>query len=176
MSNTIDILDVLASLSGNGYIGLDTETVPKLNGGKKNPMLGKVVKRVTGSNCQMFQNKFINGYEAMVRRRLDEEGKDGSTFVLGKRPWGQRLEGLPIVENKGKYYLEVIYKLVGDVEYLLDGQPIAKGDIIGLPEASEGEQGGLSNKVAIRTIELANVKAIRYGGQEYRGEFVVGEL
>lgn len=176
MSAEINIIEVFASLNGNGFVGVDTETVPVLKGGKKNPMQGKVKKVVTGSNAQMFQNKFLNGYEQMVRRRLEAEGKNGASFQLSPRPWGVRLSGLPLVEHKGKYYLELIYQSAGKVEYLLDGKSIEQDKVEGLEPSSEGEQGGISDKVIIRTVALENVKALRYGGKEYRGNFYVSEV
>lgn len=175
MSN-VDVLAVLSALNGNGFVGVDTETVPVLKGGKKNPMQGRVKKVVSGSQCQMFQNKYLNGYEEMVRRRLNAEGKNGTDFQLGSRAWGSRIEGLPLVEHKGKYYLELIYQNSGNVQYLLDGEPIAKEEIEGLDDKPEGAQGGLSDKVIIRTIALENVRGLRYGGQEYKGNFVVGDV
>lgn len=167
----VNIIEVLSNLNGNGFVGVDTETVPTLKGGKKNPMQGRVKKIVTGSTAQMFQNKFLNGYEQMVRRRLESEGKDGAGFQLSARPWGVRIEGLPIVEHKGKYYLELIYQKSGKVAYELDGNPIEATDVEGLESPTEGEQGGLDNKVIIRTVSLENVKSLRYGGVEYFGEF-----
>lgn len=172
----IDIVQIFSSLNGNGFVGVDSETIPALKGGKKNPMLGNVKKVVTGSNAQMFQNKFLNGYEQMVRRRLEAEGKNGQSFQLSARTWGIRIAGMPLIEHKGKYYLELIYQSAGKVEYFYDGKQIDKADVIGLDDSSEAEQGGIANKVIIRTIALENVKALRYGGQEYRGEFVVGEV
>ena len=170
---SVNMLNVLARLNGSSFIGLDTETVPKLLGGKKNPMIGRVKKHIKGSNVQVFQNKLVNGYEAIVKRRLEQEGKAASDFQLGSRPWGVRLEGLPIVEHKGKFYLEVIFLSSGEVRYTIDGADIHKDGIIGLPdEKEEGEQGGLSNKVVIRTFAFDSIKALRYGGEEYVGDFV----
>ena len=103
----------------------------------------------------------------MVKRRLEKEGIDPDNFKLGKRPWGKRLENLPIIEHKGKYYLEVIFNQPPCVEYVYMengyGKPISKKDIIGLPEKKkEGKQGGLSeeNKVIIRTYNIDNILEI----------------
>lgn len=68
-----NLATVLASINGSSFIGLDTQISVTLKGGKKNPMQGRVTKRTTGSRVMVFQNKLINGYEAMVHRRLAEQ-------------------------------------------------------------------------------------------------------
>lgn len=58
----------------------------------------------------------------------------------------------------------------GNVAYLLDGQPIAKEDIVGLPsKSSEGKQGGLDDKkkVIVRTPKLASITRITLNGTKY---------
>lgn len=62
--------DVLDKLRGVSFIGLDIETLVKLKGGKKNPMQGRVTKRVSGSTVLVAQNKNTNTYQNMVRNRL----------------------------------------------------------------------------------------------------------
>ena len=94
----------LENLSGNTFIGLTTETTPKLTGGKKNEMQGRVTKR-TVSNVSVFQNKTTNAYENK-RKKADAD------FKLSPRTWGERVKGTPFVEHKGKDYLEVIFNKV----------------------------------------------------------------
>ena len=112
------------NVNGATFIAIDTETDVKLKGGKKNPHQGRVTKRTVGSNVMVFQNKSINGYEAMVQRRLKKEGKDPASFELSPRKWGTRLQGVPFVEHKGNYYVEVIFLKAGYTVYLLDGHAV----------------------------------------------------
>ena len=158
---------LLDQVNGSSFVGIDTETVVSLTGGKGNPHQGRITKRTSGSSVMVFQNKAINGYEAMVQRRLEKEGKDPESFQLQPRMWGTRLPDQPFIEPGGQYYLEVIFLRAGETEYLLDGKPIAKGDIQGLKPSREGGQGGLSNKVVIRTFKLSSIRAIRIDGTEY---------
>lgn len=65
-----NVKDVLNTLRGVSFIGLDIETQVKLKGGRKNPMQGRVTKRVTGSTVLVAQNKNTNTYQNMVRNRL----------------------------------------------------------------------------------------------------------
>ena len=166
------VVNAVSNVNGSSFIGLDTVTVPTLKGGKKNPHQGRVTKRVIGSSVMVFQNKNTNGYENMIRRRLLNEGKNPDSFELSERKWGTRLENLPIVKHDKdaitKHYLEVIFLKAGKVEYLLDGSPVQKDSIIGLEESAEGEQGGLDNKVVIRTFEVNSIVRLRVDGAEYR--------
>jgi hypothetical protein len=148
---------LLADVNGATFISIDTVTPVTLTGGKKNPLQGRVTKQTVGSSVMVFSNQKINGYEAMVNRRLTSEGK--GSFEVGPRQWGTRVPNTPFVTHKDQSYLEVIFLKPGDVQYLVDGAPF--NDVIdGLTEKPEGEQGGLDNKVFIRTINTLNVKAI----------------
>ena len=158
---------VLADVNGATFIGIDSTTVVKLTGGKKNIMQGRVTKTVTGSNVMVFTNKNSNGYSNMVARRLEKEGKDPGDFKLSPRPWGVRIPDSPFVQHNDKLYLEVIFLKAGTVEYLFDGRSIDKDQIEGLADKEEGEQGGLDNKVVIRTYSVDNITAITVDKQRH---------
>jgi len=161
------IAHIASLVNGASFVGIDTETVVKLTGGKKNPMQGRVTKVTTGANVMAFQNKNCNAYENMVNRRLDSEG-NGDKFEVGPRKWGTRVDNLPLVEHKGALYFELIFNSAGETSYKLDGVAIAKDAIEGLPvrRASSG-QGGLKDTVIIRTFKVASLTAVRIDGQEF---------
>lgn len=166
------LVDAVKNITGASFIGLDTLTDVKLTGGKKNPMQGRVTKRMIGANVMAFANKNVNGYEAMIQRRLAAEGKDPATFKVGERAWGTRVPNMPIIEHQKdgdtKYYLEVIFLRPGNVEYLLDGAPVSKSDIEGLPEAGDGgDQGGLENTVVIRAFAAESITELRIDGKAF---------
>jgi hypothetical protein len=156
------------TLEGGTFVGMDTLTDVKLTGGKKNPQQGRVTKQMTGAQVMCFTNSKTNAYDAMVRRRLEAEGKDPDSFELGPRAWGTRIAGTPFVEHNGKHYLEVLFMRAGAVQYLLDGQLVDESAIQGLPERKEGEQAGLENKVVIRTFSLDSIVELRAMGQVWR--------
>jgi hypothetical protein len=162
------LINAVADINGASFVGIDTHTDVPLLGGKGNPMQGRVTKRMVGATVMSFQNKNFSAYEAMVKRRLDAEGKDPADFVLSPRAWGTRIPNMPIVEHKGNYYLEVIFLKAGVSQYLLDGNPIAASDIIGLKPAAAGEQGGLENKVFIRTFAADSIVELRIDGKVVR--------
>ncbi len=165
------LVAAIQSVSGASFIGLDTLTEVTLTGGKKNPQQGRVTKRMIGASVMCFQNKSVNGYEAMVQRRLVAEGKDPASFTLGPRAWGTRIPNMPIVEHlkdgATKYYLEVIFMHPGKSEYLLDGVVVPASAIEGLKDNDTGEQGGLNNKVVIRTFAADSITELRVDGKVF---------
>lgn len=165
------LIEMLKSVNGASFISIDTITIPTINKtlsgrGKTatvNPHYGRIRKVMTGAVVMVFQNKTINGYEAMVNRRLAAEGKDPASFTLGPRKWGTRMENLPVVEHNGEYYLEVIFLKPGPVQYFLDDHIIDPDLIQGMREAAKDEtqQGGLENQVVIRSFKFDSITKIK---------------
>jgi hypothetical protein len=157
-------------VKGSTFVGLNTLTEVKLTGGKKNPFQGRVQKTTRGANVMVFNSTEQNGYENMIKRRMLEEGKDPSTFTLGKRAWGQRIEQSPFIDHNGKTYLECIFITPGKTTYLVDGVEVDKDDIEGIPVTKESEdsQGGIDNKVVIRTFSLESIQSVKINGTEIR--------
>jgi hypothetical protein len=166
------LIAAFEQVNGGSFVGIDTLVEVPLLGGKSNPMQGRVTKRMIGAQVMVFQNKTINAYDAMIKRRLIAEGKDPASFVLSERAWGTRVPNMPIVEHfkdgQTKYYLEVIFLKAGAVEYRLDGAPINESDIVGLKNATAGEQGGLENKVIIRTFAADSITEVRVDGKAFQ--------
>jgi hypothetical protein len=159
---------LLNTINGATFAGLDTLTEVKLKGGRANPMLGRVTKRTMGNHVMLFTNKNTNGYDAMVKRRLAAEGKNPDSFKLGALPWGTRLPNSPVIENKGKYYIQTVFLKGGKSEYLLDGQPIEKSAIVGLDDKpiESGKQGlADDNAVVVRTFALDSILEARLMGE-----------
>lgn len=164
------IAKVLENVKINSILGITTETPVTLKGGKKNPLQGHVTKRLISGNVMIFCNASSNGYENMVKRRLQKEGMPADSFQLGKRAWGERIPNTPFVFHKGNLYLETIFlKCPTKIEYLVDGKVTEKETIEGMPETvEEGKQGGLVDKVVVRAYNTENIKAIRVDGQEFK--------
>lgn len=154
-------------VNGTTFVGLDTMTVPKLKGGKKNTMQGRVEKVTLGANTMIFSNTSCSGYENMVKKRMVAEGKDPAEFTVGKRAWGTRVGNSCFIEHNGKHYIEVFFISPGETQYLLDGKQIEKADVEGLTETkpSESSQGGIENKVVIRTFAVDSILAVRAKGE-----------
>lgn len=160
--------NILANVNGASFISIDTLTEVKLKGGKSNPFQGRVTKAHVGASVMVFQNKKSNAYENMVNRRLVAEGKDPASFKLGERAWGKRIPETPFIEHNDQTYLEVIFLKAGKTTYLVDGLPFAD-QIQGLEsnEPDEDSQGGLQNKVIVRSYKCSSIKRIRVDHQEF---------
>lgn len=170
MTNLAPLLK--SQLNGSTFISITLLTDVKLNatlatdeGRVSNPQHGKVTKQQT-LVCQLFQNKVINAYEAKVRRGLVAEGKDPNAFQLSPRKWGTRLKNLPIIEHNGEYYLEIIVHRKLNEEYKLSGNAIDKKSILGWPAGGKASQGGLENKVEIRSVKLSSIQEIHFQRQQ----------
>ena len=171
--------EAFGDITGGTFVGIDTETVVKLPGGKKNPFQGRVTKRMFNANVMTFGNTNSNAYQNMVKRRLEKEGNDPEDFKLGPRAWGQRIPGTAFVEHKGEHYIEVIFMRPGPVDYLLNGQlfditipPLGEENWFDIPErkVNPNGQGGLSeeHRVVIRTYKLDSIVEARANGKVYR--------
>lgn len=163
-----NIAKLMSEVHGASFVSLGAITVPTLRGGKANPFIGRTVKVMQGASVMVFQNKTVNGYEAMVKRRLVQEGKNPAQFELSPRKWGHRIDGCPFVEHKGNYYLEVIFLRRGDAHFEVDGVITAPEHITGLDlSREEADQGGLDNKVIIRTFSVESITDLVINKQRY---------
>lgn len=164
------IQKLLDDVNGNTIISIDTVTEPTLTGGQKNPNRGRIFKVSLGHNVIVFANKKSNGYENMVNRRLEKEGLDPSSFKVGPRKWGQRIDGTPFVKHGDEMYLEVIFLRAGNTQYTKDGAVISDAEAVncGVKETTqEAHQGGLKNKVIIRTYKMSSISAMTVNGQRH---------
>ena len=143
------MVEMLKGLSGRTVVISTESVVSGLLGGKKNPMKDKVKKVITNSTVELTER-------GMYEKKRKE--KD-STFELSNSRWGVRVGDTCILENKGKYYVEMIYKKVGEVKYLYNGNEIKKEDIIGLKEKKKS----VSEKesVVVRRMKVENVVSIQ---------------
>ncbi len=157
---------LLKQISGSTFVSMDCVTVPALKGGKANPQKDRVVKVSKGHRVQLFTNQNKNAYEAKVNRERAAEGKPAD-FKVAPLQWGKHLPNSPLIEHNGKLYLQVMFHKAGESSYEMDGKPIDKDDIIGLPAPSgSGRQGLDETQVTIRTFDVANIRAMRAFGEE----------
>lgn len=109
------------------FIGFDTCTIEVLTGGKANPMQARVKKVMTGALAIVNTNYTNARNKHFINLGLS------ATFVAKPRTWGiYPMDGMPIITNKGKVYLNTSILRAGTVHYLLDDKPIDKAEITGL--------------------------------------------
>ena len=155
----------ICDFTGCQIISLDTQTNVKLKGGKSNPYQGRVMKVTRGINAMIFKSGV--GYENMINTRLKQEYPNSPDykFESGPRRWGQRLNDTPIIQHTDNEYLEYIALNSGVTTYYLDGDEISKSLIEEyLPPVNNGEQGGIQNKVIIRTPKLESILRVKKAG------------
>jgi len=170
-----NLKELVNDIKGSTFAGLTTRTKVKLTGGKKNPMQDRVEKLTENSNVMVFSNSEKSGYAEMVKRRMVKEGKNPDEFQLKPRAWGTRVENSPFIKHNDKYYFECIFINPGKSTYLLDGEPIDKSEIEGLPQDKEKteteikSQGGIEDKVVLRTFALESIVSIKLKNGELNG-------
>lgn len=147
----------LSKIKGNAIASIETKSQVKLTGGKKNPMMNRVEKVTSGGSVQFFGNSKSNGYLSKKKRLAEKDGIDPETIELKKRPWGTRIDNTPLVEHNGKFYAELIYIKPPKVKYLLDGKPIEKTDIVGMPKSKK------TNEIVLRTMKLETITKFKCG-------------
>jgi hypothetical protein len=140
-------------------VSIKMSTFPKLKGGKANPHQGRIQKVTTGAIGVLYTSG--KGYFEKVNEGLVKEDKEPD-FTPKPRAWGVRVEGTPLIEHKEKFYLDVIFESPGETEYFFLDEPIDKADIEGLEDKKEGDQGGLEEKVHVRTISLESILDIGF--------------
>jgi len=156
------------TINGNTFINIETMTaVSDLVKPKSNPFNGAMKMNI--SNVQIFQNKNGSSYEAKVKREMAKEGKDPESFELQPRTWGERIKNTPLVMHKGEFYLEVMFNSqVGATKFFHEGKEISAETLKPHRRIKvEGKQGGLENKVIIRTYKVASIQSITIAKQKY---------
>lgn len=93
-----DFMALLSRVNGCTFAALDAETHPSKG----------IRKTVFCETVIVFTNKTGSGYERMVRRRLEEIGKDPESFSVSELPWGERIPETPMIEHRGNLYLQAV--------------------------------------------------------------------
>lgn len=165
--------ETISNVKGSVFADLTTKTIQTLKGGKSNPMQGRVEKLSENASILVYSDSEKHGYAAMVKHQMLSEDKDPQDFQMKPRAWGVRVENSPFIHHKDKYYLECIFMSPGKVTYLLDGEPIYPENIIGLPEKNEKtetyekSQGGIEDKIIIRTFDLGSIVSLKLKNEAF---------
>lgn len=148
--------NLLDKIQGCTFATLDTITEPS-NG---------ITKMTQGERVILFTNKKSSGYDNMVRRRLEAAGKNPDNFVLGDLPWGTRLPNSPLIEHKGKYYLQCVRLADGQSKYFIGSREVR--DPSGLGLRSRGTNQGLpkADEVEVCCYRLDRIQRIALMGDE----------
>lgn len=147
------LLETIDKIKGCTFASIDSVTEP----------VRGLTWRHEGERVILF-NCDHSGYEAMVRRRLEKEGKDPN-FTVDTLPWGERVKG-PLIHHKGKHYLQTIQLQPGTSVYKI-GQtviPAYEAERM-LPRRSSNQGLELDNTVRVNTYNVDNITEIRLMGE-----------
>lgn len=153
---------LLARIQGTTFASLDVQTKPSSG----------LVKTSLGVSVILFSGKTDeSGYENMVRRRLEKAGKDPLSFSLGDLPWGDRVQGTPLIMSaSGKLYLQCIILSPGTAKYFFLGKEYPR-ERLTPSQVKSGEDDGFNqglekeDRVVVRTYSLDNILEIRLLGE-----------
>ena len=104
-------------------------------------------------------------YEKAVNRQRIREGKIAD-FVAEPRKWGKYIGKSPVVEHKGKLYLNAKINSSTAV-YIADGKIVTEAEVYAwMGERHSGRQ-HVSKKIESRDFSMENIRELRMDGIEY---------
>lgn len=154
---------LLGEIRGAKFVGFVSNTVPDMRK-TGNPYYNTLRKESS------IYNAIINWtYEISVNKQRIKEGKEPDFEAL-PRAWGERLRGTPLVEHKGKFYLEARMGNVRYTKFLNDGEEIEKEKVEEFlrKKSNEGARQELNSPIILRDYELKSIREIKMGGMVYR--------
>ena len=157
----IDLLQRLAEMQGNAISQIKMKTNARAK--KTNNPHGLIEK---------ISNVLVEigfSYKNAVAEQAKKEGVEPRP--LQERRWGQRIAGTPLVEHKGKHYLErKVESVLSTPIFLADGVEIDKSEIEEfLPKRKESStQDNLKEKIILRDVSLTSILEIVLGGTNYK--------
>ena len=158
-----ELINKLLKIDCSRPVEILTATVPSMVK-TGNIFYGRVVKLA----CY---NVFIGiHYENSVNRALGREGKP-QTFKAKPRKWGVRIPNTPLVEHKGKYYLECqLNKPPSNPTYILDNtvtlMPEDLGDYLRDPKPPLTQK-DLQKKVYLKDFSIDSIVEIHMNKEKY---------
>lgn len=157
---------------GCTLISLDLRTIPDLQGGKANPMRGKVIKHSQDARAMLAVHTRASLYFNALEKALAKRGLPMPAEIK-ERPHYEKMAGMPGFlrhRETGQYYLECCFihsnaSYKGpQVWYEYDGYSIAKENIKGLKEPAGSHGLDADAMPIVRTIKLESIVAARICG------------
>lgn len=157
-----ELVVIMSRVKGSVIATITAITEPAMKK-TNNPFINRVQKRTV-------QNVMLNfTYENSVNSQREKEGNE-EEFIAHPRKWGQRIQGTPIVDHKGKMYLET--KPNGkaqSTEWFLDGQPTNLAifqHFLTIPNSNKEHQ-GVEKEIKVRDFAFINIAEVKMQGKHY---------
>ena len=131
-----------------------------------NPLIGKGFTKVSRVNGMIGWH-----YANAVNNQRKREGLEAD-FVVQPRKWGTRIEGTPLVEHKGAFYLELkVEKSLGHRYEDSDGNEIDDNTVSKiksfLPVKKQAATQQTEKEIVLRDYKLDTILSITYRGTCY---------
>lgn len=166
-----DLVSVMQDRRGAFFTTIVAETAPPVRKTNNPHPNVKKISRVNGMLNWIYENS-VNRQRTKENQPLDANG-DVEHFVAKPRKWGQRVRRddgsvTPLVENKGKHYLELKVERSLGYEYRDNGQTIDPSVIEPfLPKREEGARQEVDDPVILRDYSVENIQQITIDGIVY---------
>jgi len=156
-----ELVSILMKRKGATIVSIDADTDARLR--KKGNPHGSC-RKLTSLVGMIGWN-----YSNSINNQRAREGHTGH-FTAEPRAWGTRIEGTPLVEHNGNYYLEVKVERILEVTYVrdLDGNVVDYGDIeFFLPPKRVNERAETEKNIYPTDYAIENIKRIKLDGVLY---------
>lgn len=158
---TAELITIFSRLLTATPASITAVTSPAMNKGG-NPFYGRIQKVET--RHVMFNFNYTNSVN-------NQRGKEGIEvpFQAHKRVWGEKIEGTPLVQHKGKFYVEA--KPSGKAQvttWLCDGSPIELSEIqkyLVVPKKSNLQ--GTEKEIRVRDYSIDSIAEVKIQGRFY---------
>lgn len=169
-----ELVEKMQNRRGAFVATIVAETVPAMRK-TGNPYVGATkISRVNGLLNWIYENA-VNRQRCRENTPVDANG-EVEHFEAAPRKWGQRIRRddgtvTPLVEHKGKHYVELKVERSLGYEYRHNGQPVdAEAIEEFLPDRKEGARQEVENPVILRDYSIENIRQITIDGIVYEIE------
>lgn len=165
------LVETMQGRKGAFFATIVAETEPAMRK-TNNPYVGATkISRVNGLLNWIYENA-VNRQRIREDQPLDANG-EVEHFTAKPRKWGQRVKRndgtvTPLVEHKGKHYLELKVERSLGYEYRHNGQTLDPAVVAPfLPNREEGARQEVDNPVILRDYSIENITQITIDGIVY---------
>lgn len=157
-----ELVELLAARAKSGCFALTIETRTDARLKKTGNTFGPVYKlsRVNGM-ANWHYGRSVN------RQRTREELT--ADFEAAPRQWGERIEGTPFVQHKGRTYLELkVERSLGHSYQTEAGETLTDSDVAPfLPAKADASRQGVERTVILRDYAIDSILAVVMDGTRY---------
>lgn len=158
------LVDLMRNNKGATAVTIVARTEPDMRK-TGNPYIGQVFKVSRVNGMIGFR------YENAVNNQLGREG-EAKDFVAQPRKWGVHIDGTPLIEHKGNYYVEMKVEKSLDSRYEDGAGNELENDVLDLvkqfiPVKNKPATQGTEKEVICRDYKVSTILSLTYRGTCY---------